>query len=186
MPDAAHKLDLELATQSAGKENWNNFYLAAANIKAEALKKKELCSWYNLGLEPQLKWHRTFSIQFEVAGTVFYIPQTYFPVKTVFSLCQWNRCLTTCSQNWNVSLKKQTHYLSCRRYAILQVNLEEEDNVKRDRKIISGKVKTVNLMFLDFAKHLIFIWKKIIWKKLIFTKKKSVVKSVNENLSKLF
>lgn len=90
----------------------------------------------------------------------------YFLVKTAFSLCQWNRCLTTCSQNWNVSLKKQAHYLSCRRYAIFEVNLEEEDNVKRDSKIISGKVKTVNLMFLDFAKHLVWCPAKIYLKEI--------------------
>lgn len=111
-----------------------------------------------------------------MAGTAFYIPQTYFLVKTAFSSCQWNRCLTTCSQNWNVSLKKQAHYLSCRRYAILEVNLEEEDNVKRDSEIISSKVRTVNLMFLDFAKHLICCPTKIYFKEInsIFTQNKSI------------
>lgn len=55
MPDAAHKLDLELATQSAGKENWNNFYLAAANIKAEALKKKRAMLMIQFGFRATAK-----------------------------------------------------------------------------------------------------------------------------------
>lgn len=120
---------------------------------------------------------QSISILFEVAGTVFYIPQIYFLVKTAFSLCQWKRCLTTCSQNWCVPLKKKAHYLSCRRYALLEVNLEEKDNVKRDSKIMSGKVKTVILIFLDFAKHLIWCLTKIYLQEIIsvFTQKKSIV-----------
>lgn len=65
--------------------------------------------------------------------------------------------------------------------------MEEEDNVKRDSEIISSKVKTVNLTFLDFAKYLIWCSTKIYLKEInsIFTQKKKGI-PINKNLSKLF
>lgn len=49
--------------------------------------------------------------------------------------------------------------------------------MKRDSKIMSGKVKTVNLIFLDFAKHLIWCLTKIYLQEInsAFTQKKSIV-----------
>lgn len=49
--------------------------------------------------------------------------------------------------------------------------------MKRDWKIISSKVKMVNLMFLDFAKHLIWHPTKIYLQEInsIFAQKKSIV-----------
>lgn len=38
-------------------------------------------------------------------------------------------------------------------YAVLDANLEEDQSVKRDSNIISDNMKTVNVVFLDFAKH---------------------------------